>query len=93
MNHIPTCTNQLYTCDHCTFRAVQTSRGPYVLNNGAGRDLHLAAIVSAQAEQRAWVACTKVRLIHQYRDHEAKPSGWMAECKRLLDHIKAEFET
>lgn len=84
MNHIPTCTNQLYTCDHCTFRAVATSRGPYVLNNGAGRDLHLAAIVSAQAEQREWIARRLARL---------RNVNDTALRQRLERCVVGEFET
>lgn len=62
MNHIPIQHDQLYTCDQCTFRAVATSRGPYVLNNGAGRDIHLAAIVASQVERLAYVARLLARL-------------------------------
>lgn len=61
-NHIPTLSNMIYTCNQCTFRAIQTTRGPYVLNNGAGRDLHLSAIVAQQAEQREWIARRLARL-------------------------------
>lgn len=84
MNHIPTQHGQLYICDACSFRAVQTSRGPYVLNNGAGRDLHLAAIVSAQAAQRAWVARLLARL---------RGINDTALRQRLERYVVGEFET
>lgn len=84
MNHIPILSNAIYTCDHCTFRAVQTSRGPYVLNNGAGRDLHLAAIVETQAEQQAWVARRLARL---------RGVNDTALRQRLERCVVGEFET
>lgn len=83
MNHIPMLSNAIYTCDQCTFRAVQTSRGPYVLNNGAGRDLHLAAIVETQAEQRAHVA----RVLNRLRG-----IGDSALRQRLERCVVGEFE-
>lgn len=84
MNHIPTQHDQLYTCDQCTFRAVQTSRGPYVLNNGAGRDMHLGAIAVAQVEKLAYVARLLARL---------RGINDTALRQRLERCVVGEFET
>jgi hypothetical protein len=50
MNHTPAQSGAVYRCN-CGFHAVATSRGMHVIASGAGRDMHLAAIATAQQEQ------------------------------------------
>lgn len=84
MNHTVERSDDIWTCPVCSFRAVHTSRGAYVLNNGVGRDLHLSAIVAQQAEQRAHVA----RVLQRLRN-----VGDSALRSRLERCVVGEFET
>lgn len=52
-NHTPTVTAGVYRCPACSFHAVATQQGIRVLDSGAGRQLHLAAIAQQQIERHA----------------------------------------
>jgi len=95
-NHTPTADNQIYTCPHCSFRAVQTTRGVVTLDPGEGRASHLAAIAQQAAQRRAWVAQAVTRLRNQRTvravvpGHDAALS--QAQLGRLLRCVVTEYE-
>lgn len=84
MNHAVERSGDIWTCSLCSFRAVHTSRGAYTLNNGDGRDMHLAAIVEALSDQRRHVAHVLARLRTQPLDRE--------QLRRLGHCVVTEYD-
>lgn len=84
MNHTLTTNDKIITCSHCSFRAIITPDRIFVTVEGDGRDIHLAAIVTQQAEQRAHVA----RVLNRLRN-----VGDSALRQRLERCVVGEFET
>lgn len=74
MTHTPTVTAGVYRCPACGFHAIATQQGIRVIDSGAGRQLHLAAIAQQQVELRAYVEQMLRRLVRQY--NERRPIFW-----------------
>ena len=83
MTHSPTATNQVYTCAACSFRAVQTTRGLFVLDPGDDKQ-HLDAITAQQAAAREWVTAVVTRI-------RARCSGDERWTMRLIRCVMMEY--
>jgi hypothetical protein len=94
--HTPTADNQIYTCPHCTFRAVQTTHGVITLDPGDDRAAHLAAIAQQAELRQGWVNRTTLRLYDQHIVRAVVPGRDTAlsqeQLGRLLRAVASEYE-
>ena len=72
--HTPTAIDLVYTCDQCSFRAVQTTAGLFLLDPGIGRALHEDAITALTTERREWVYQLVTRIRGLYGDGALLPA-------------------
>ncbi len=97
MTHTPDLTNGVYRCPACGFHAVATQDGGiHVVDSGAGRQLHLAAIAQQQIRLRAYVESLLYRLERAYTERRVLPERndgllSMHKVRELSRHIKAEY--